>query len=114
MGESQGAAPTTTQSEQSNAVTITDAPSAHTGRDLTKGNKYGGDKRGNKGKYFLDISNKDFEGDTPDIGCVVGLKSEKITAKVQFDTFRDKVGDYALKVLRHGMDVVPKFKNDIL
>ena len=63
-----------------------------------------GDRR--RGKYFVDISNKDFVGDTPEIGCVVGLKSEKITAKVQFDTFRDKVSEFILKELTNGMDIV--------
>ena len=68
-------------------------------------------RRGNNLKYFLDISNNDFTGKTPEIGCVLGLKYEKIAAKVQFDTFRDKVSDFILQELTNGMDVVPYIKD---
>ena len=79
--------------------------------DYKSGARGKGDRRASKGRYFVDISNKDFEGDTPEIGCVVGLKSEKITAKVQFDTFRDKVTEFILKELTNGIDVVPYVKD---
>ena len=47
-----------------------------------------------------------FEGDTPKIGAVIGLKSEKISAKVQFDTFREKEGDFVLQDMTNSMDIV--------
>ena len=59
----------------------------------------------------MDISNKDFEGDTPKIGAIVGLKLEKIAMKVQFDTFCEKVADFILTELLHGMDVVGYVKD---
>ena len=55
----------------------------HNNKDSGGTNKSRANRRGNTSKYFLDISNNDFEGETPEIGCVVGLKSEKIAAKVQ-------------------------------
>ena len=77
-----------------------------------KGGRNRSERRGNRSnRAFVDISNKDFEGDTPEIGGVVGLKSEKITAKVQFDTFRDKISDFVLKELQNGFDVIPFVKD---
>ena len=63
-------------------------------------------KSGSKFKSlgYFDVSNKDFEGDTPDIGCVLGLRSEKISRKVQFDTFREKLEDYLTKNLTSPME----------
>ena len=64
-----------------------------------------------KGINYFDVSNKDFEGDTPEIGCVLGLRSEKMTKKVQFDTFREKLEDYLVKTLTSPMDIMPILKD---
>ena len=70
-------------------------------------------KSGSKFKSlgYFDVSNKDFEGDTPDIGCVLGLRSEKISRKVQFNTFREKLEDYLTKNLTSPMDIMPILKD---
>ena len=59
-----------------------------------------------KKQHYLELSNKDFEGETPEIGCVLGLRNEKITKKVPFDTFRDKIADFIVKKLDNAMDIM--------
>ena len=51
-------------------------------------------------------ANKDFEGETKDVGGVLGLQTEKITHKVSFDTFCEKVNGYMIKNLDYPDDVV--------
>ena len=50
---------------------------------------------------------KDFEGRTKDIGGVLGLKHEKLTHKVSFDTFREILTEYVLKEFQNARHVVP-------
>ena len=50
---------------------------------------------------------RDFEGKTAEIGGVLALKSEKVTKKVPFDTFRDLIVEYLTKVLDKARDVIP-------
>ena len=102
---------TNTQTDLANATPGEKFVSGGGSHDYKGGSKRTSDRRTLKGRYFLDISNKDFEGDTPEIGCVVGLKSEKIAAKEQFDTFRDKVTEYILKEFTNGIDVVPYIRD---
>ena len=92
------------QNTRNTAGSSYDKENANNGRNRSS-------RRGNTGRFFLDISNKDFVGDTPEIGGVVGLKSEKIAAKVQFNTFREKVSDFILRELTNGMDVVAYIKD---
>ena len=66
--------------------TTTMSRSNDTGKSSSSNYKSKSSGKNNTLGYF-DVSNKDFEGDTPEIGCVLGLRSEKITKKVQFDTF---------------------------
>ena len=83
------------------------------GNDSAK--KSGGRSRNGFGKgrnnNYYDLSDKLFEGDTPEIGCVLGLRSERMDKKVQFDTFREKMCDYIAKNLSSPMDVMPYVKD---
>jgi len=49
---------------------------------------------------------RDFVGDTSDIGAVLGLRNEKISKKVPFDMFREKLANYVIRTLTHPDDVV--------
>jgi hypothetical protein len=54
-----------------------------------------------KGAYS-DFDAGTFEGATPEIGMVLGLKGETLKNKGSFDLFREKVGDYVRKKLTDG------------
>lgn len=47
----------------------------------------------------------DFEGDTPGLGVVLGLKHQKMTKKVHFDIFRDKLAHYVKQELKNSSDI---------
>ena len=42
----------------------------------------------------LHTSHRDFKGDTPYVGSVLGLLSEKLDNGTAFDKFRDKLNSY--------------------
>ena len=63
-------------------------------------------RRNNRRNVNVDLVNKSFEGETPDIGAVLALKSEKVDKKLTFDSFREKLSDFLMKKLDHAKDVV--------
>ena len=46
-----------------------------------------------------------FEGGCPEIGAVVGLRTEKITKKVPFSVFVEKLADYVITTFKHAADI---------
>ena len=42
----------------------------------------------------VDISHNVFEGSEPDIGCVLGLRFEKVEDKIAYDVFHNKFSNY--------------------
>ena len=46
-----------------------------------------------------------FEGGCPEIGAVVGLRTEKITKKVPFSVFVEKLVDYVITTFKHASDI---------
>ena len=45
---------------------------------------------------------RDFEGDTPKLGGVLGLRSENITKKISYDLFCEKLGTYIMTEFKNG------------
>ena len=46
-----------------------------------------------------------FEGSCSEIGAVMGLRTEKITKKVPFSIFVEKLGDYIITDIKYGSDI---------
>ena len=57
------------------------------------------------------FSTKDFEGATPRIGGVLGLRSEIVTKQITYDTFLEKFGIYIMTELKGGENIVEITKN---
>ena len=57
------------------------------------------------------MSSRDFEGATPKIGGVLGLRSENVTNKVNYDSFCEKLGIYVMNELKEGDAIVEVTKN---
>ena len=53
----------------------------------------------------MDVSNKNFEGAEPEIGCVIGLKYERIDKKVTFEIFREKMCNYIERKIEFGTEI---------
>ena len=51
-------------------------------------------------------SEKDFAGATPQIGGVLGLRSENVTRKIPFDVFLEKMETYIMNEMRQGEHLV--------
>ena len=46
-----------------------------------------------------------FEGACPDVGAVIGLRTEKMTKKVPFAIFKEKLADYVIRSIKYGSDI---------
>ena len=64
----------------------------------------------NNGSIHAD---KHFCGNNPNIGAVLGLKTEKIDKKVSFDVFREKLANYVLVNLKDAEDVMPLIEEQV-
>ena len=57
------------------------------------------------------VTPKDFVGTTPQIGGVLGLRSENVSKKLNYDNFCEKLGIYVMNKLKSGETVVVVTKN---
>ena len=53
----------------------------------------------------LGSTQKDFVGDTPKLGGILGLRSENITKKITYDLFCEKLGTYIMTEFKNGDDI---------
>ena len=65
----------------------------------------------NNTRNFHSFNPITFEGDTKEIGVVVGLKMDKFHKKVPFETFAEKLQNYVISNFKHGADLQPIFYN---
>ena len=54
----------------------------------------------------VDTSNKAPKGAEPDIGCVLGLRFEKVNKKVAYNVFCKKFANYIGRNMKYGKNVV--------
>ena len=67
--------------------------------------------RHDRPQYYVDNSNRNFEGNEPRIGAVLAAKGERVTAKAGFDAFREKLDSFIVRELKNGSDVVGIVRN---
>ena len=64
-------------------------------------NRQQGQNRGNinRNNYrtIVDTEDKNYEGDTLEVGGIIALRTEKLTKKLTFDTFQEKLATYINK-----------------
>ena len=54
----------------------------------------------------MDTEDKNYDGDTPEVDSILALRTEKITKKLTFDTFREKLATYINKELTHATELM--------
>ena len=54
----------------------------------------------------METADKNYEGDTPNVGTLLALRTGNLTKKLTFDTFREKLATYINKEVTHATDVV--------
>ena len=54
----------------------------------------------------VNTSNKSFEGAEPEIGCVLGLRFEKVYKKVAYDVFCNNFANYIGRTMKYGNKIV--------
>ena len=71
-------------------------------------NRQTGDRNGQylRSNPTVDTSNKVFKGVEPNIGCVLGLRFEKVDKNVAYDVFREKFTSYIGSNMKYGNKVV--------
>ena len=58
----------------------------------------------------VNTSNKSFEGAEPEIGCVLGLRFEKVYKKVAYNAFHNNSTNYIGRTTMYGNEVVCEVK----
>jgi len=58
-------------------------------------------------KTVLSNNERTWERDTPEIGAVLGLRTEYLNKKTSFSVFMEKMEEYILRKLNNGSDVLP-------
>ena len=60
----------------------------------------------NNNRTIVDTEDKNYRGDTPEVGIILPLCTEKLTKKLFFNMFLEKLATYISKYLTHATDVV--------
>ena len=78
------------------------------GNRAPTGSRHRNQNRGNNrnNNVHMETEDRNYEGDTPGVGGILALKTEKITKKLTFDAFREKLTTYVNKEFSHATDVV--------
>ena len=63
-------------------------------------------RRGDRRQHYDDNSEQSWLGDKPEVGAVLGLRTEYLSKKVSFEVFLEKMTDYVLRELKNAADVV--------
>ena len=59
----------------------------------------------------MDVSKNNFEGAEPKIGCVIGMKYERIDKKVRSEIFRGNLCNYIESKIEYGTEISGLVKN---
>ena len=73
----------------------------------------GNNQRRNENRFSqmqFGSNERSWEGAKPEIGVVLGLKCEKLTHKVTFDVFIEKVVTYVLSEFKNAKDILPALR----
>ena len=74
-------------------------------RNGGRGNGRGSGGRGARSQSNQQVQSTDgvsFEGACPEVGAVMGLRTEKFNKNVPFATFKDKFADYVIRSIKYG------------
>ena len=63
-------------------------------------------RRGDRRQHYDNNSEQTWVGDKPEVGTVLGLRTEYLNKKVSFEVFLEKMTDYVLRELKDAADVV--------
>jgi hypothetical protein len=73
------------------------------------------EKQGNKNKVYKNFSDlneqRNWEGEEPKVGGVLGLRSEWLDKKVSFEVFLEKTTDYILQEFTNPRDIVGSIRD---
>jgi hypothetical protein len=73
------------------------------------------ERQGNKNKAYKNYSDsneqRNWEGEEPKVGGVLGLRSEWLDKKVSFEVFLEKVTDYILREFTNPRDIVGSIRD---
>ena len=79
---------------------------------MRQGQNRGNDPRNNSknnrnnNRNFVDTEAKNHKVETPEVNGIISLRVGKITKKLTFDKFREKLSTYINRELSHATDVV--------
>ena len=85
------------------AIRVEQAPANSGTRRTTRPNSRFGNVAGS--------TPRDFEGDTPKLGGILGLCSENVTKKINYDLFYETLGTYIMTKFKNGDAIFRALKN---
>jgi hypothetical protein len=94
------------------------ATDTQTGTSTSSGNERNTNNNSRAGFFATsrstaDSTDRHFCGDTPAIGVILGLRTERIDKKTAFDNFREKLANYVLTNLKDAQDVIQLVEEQI-
>ena len=63
--------------------------------------------RRNERRNQFNSNERNWQGDKPDIGCVLGLRTEWLDKKLSFRSFMEKMVEYVMREFDNANDVLP-------
>ena len=90
-----------------NGATTGNEPNDNNDSNTPRSRTSSSGRRTDSRKNVLSSNERTWEGDTPDIGTVLGLRTEYLNKKTSFRVFMEKMEEYILRKLDNGSDVLP-------
>ena len=70
-------------------------------------------RRNDNRKNVFTNNEKTWQGNTPDVGAVLGLRTEFLDKKVSFRVFMEKMEEHAVRKLDNGNDLIPLMREQV-
>ena len=83
------------------------------GNNNNNNNDRRNNNRENNRRNEMSANERDWEGDKPDIGAVIGLRVEWLDKKTSFRNFMEKMVDYVLREFDNANDILPLVRDQI-
>jgi hypothetical protein len=104
-----------TPSADTNAATTTESGSTSNNDNNRNSDNRRSERTGQKGKAYKNFQDtneqKNWEGEEPKVGSVLGLRSEWLDKKVSFEVFLEKITDYILREFTNPRDIVGSIRD---
>ena len=114
---SSASTPATTTGQETSASTpsedtTTNSSNSNQTRNDTNSSSNNNRRNDNRRNTFTN-NERTWQGNTTDVGAVLGLRTEYLDKKVSFRVFMEKMEEYAVRKLDNGSDLIPLMREQV-